>query len=93
MRVARSSSPSRSLQDPDTAAFFDEWGAGRFDVVGWDPRGANRSSPVECFTSQAAEDRFWAGVSVPITPAESASYQRKTVEPGTHCQPDQVPFA
>ena len=24
---------------------------GRFDVVGWDPRGTNRSSPVECFTS------------------------------------------
>ena len=27
------------------------WGGGRFDVVGWDPRGTNRSSPVECFTS------------------------------------------
>jgi pimeloyl-ACP methyl ester carboxylesterase len=64
---------------------FDEWGGGRFDVVGWDPRGTNRSSPVECFTSQAAEDRFWAGVFVPITPAESASYQRKTVELARRC--------
>ena len=64
---------------------FDVWGEGRFDVVGWDPRGTNRSSPVECFTSQAAEDRFWAGVSVPITPAESASYQRKTVELARRC--------
>ena len=44
---------------------FDAWGEGRFDLVGWDPRGTNRSSPVECFTSQAAEDRFWAGVSIP----------------------------
>ena len=64
---------------------FDEWGGGRFDVVSWDPRGTNRSSPVECFTSQAAEDRFWAGVFVPITPAESASYQRKTVELARRC--------
>ena len=64
---------------------FDEWGGGRFDAVSWDPRGTNRSSPVECFTSQAAEDRFWTGVSVPITPAESAAYQRKTVELARRC--------
>ena len=64
---------------------FDESGEGRFDVVSWDPRGTNRSSPVECFTSQAAEDRFWAGVFVPITPAESASYQPKTVELARRC--------
>ena len=64
---------------------FDEWGAGRFDVVGWDPRGTNRSSPVQCFTSTAAEARFWAGVSIPSTPAESAAYQRKTVELARRC--------
>src|SRR5262249_46457526 len=60
-------------------ADFDAWGGGRFDVVSWDPRGTNDSSPVKCFTSKAAEARFWAGVSIPSTPAESAAYQRKTV--------------
>jgi pimeloyl-ACP methyl ester carboxylesterase len=64
---------------------FDEMGGGRFDVVGWDIRGTNRSSPVQCFTSQAAEDRFWAGVSVPAAPAASAAYQRKTVELARRC--------
>ena len=52
-------------------ADFDVWGGGRFDVVGWDPRGTNDSSPVECFTSTAARDRFWRGVTIPDTPAES----------------------
>ena len=64
---------------------FDEWGGGRFDVVSWDPRGTNRSSPVQCCTSQTAEDRFWAGVSIPTTPAASAAYQRKTVELARRC--------
>ena len=68
-----------------TSEFFDSWGGGRFDLVSWDIRGSNRSAPVECFTSQAAEDRFWAGVSIPTTPAESAAYQRKTVELARRC--------
>src|SRR3954463_6287893 len=38
-----------------SGADFDAWGGGRFDVVGWDPRGTNGSSPVECFTSTAAQ--------------------------------------
>jgi hypothetical protein len=46
---------------------FAKWGGGRFDVVGWDPRGTNRSSPVECFTSEAAEAQFWEGVAIPST--------------------------
>src|SRR5262245_54020452 len=50
---------------------LDAWGGGRFDVVSWDPRGTNRSSPVECFTSQAEQAQFWRGVSIPTTPAES----------------------
>ena len=35
----------------DGGADFDAWGDGRFDIVGWDPRGTNDSSPVQCFTS------------------------------------------
>ena len=33
---------------------LDDWGEGRFDVVSWDPRGTNRSTPVNCFTSDAS---------------------------------------
>jgi pimeloyl-ACP methyl ester carboxylesterase len=69
----------------DGGANFDAWGGGRFDVVGWDPRGTNDSSPVECFTSNAAEARFWEGVSIPTTPAEAVAYQRKTVELARRC--------
>ena len=54
-------------------------------MVSWDPRGTNPSSPVECFTSDQAADQFWAGVSIPITRAESKAYQRKTVELARRC--------
>ncbi len=64
---------------------FDRWGGGRFDIVGWDPRGTNRSAPMKCFTSTAAEDQFWAGVSFPGTLAEAVAYQRKTVELARRC--------
>jgi pimeloyl-ACP methyl ester carboxylesterase len=33
----------------------------RFDIVSWDPRGVGASTAVQCFASQAAEDRFFAG--------------------------------
>ena len=68
-----------------SGAELDKFGDGRFDVVGWDPRGTNRSSPVECFTNEPAQARFWAGVSIPSTPAESEAYQRKTVELARRC--------
>jgi pimeloyl-ACP methyl ester carboxylesterase len=64
---------------------FDAWGRGRFDVVGWDPRGTNDSSPVTCFTTKAAEARFWAGQTVPTTPADSAALQRKDVDLARRC--------
>lgn len=64
---------------------FDRWGGGRFDIVSWDPRGTNASSPVTCFTSDAARDAFWQGVTIPTTPAESRAYQRRTVELATRC--------
>jgi pimeloyl-ACP methyl ester carboxylesterase len=33
----------------------------RFDIVSWDPRGVGASTAVQCFASQDAEDRFFAG--------------------------------
>lgn len=59
--------------DPDG---LDAWGDGRFDVVSWDPRGTNRSTRVRCFRSDRSEARFWAGVSIPTTIAESKRYRR-----------------
>jgi pimeloyl-ACP methyl ester carboxylesterase len=64
---------------------FDRWGGGRFDVVGWDPRGTNDSSPVRCFTSDADRDAFWAGASIPTTDAESQAYAQRTTELARRC--------
>lgn len=64
---------------------FERWGGGRFDIVGWDPRGTNRSSPVECFRDTAAQDRFWAGRTIPTTAAESRDFQRLTADLARRC--------
>ncbi len=64
---------------------FDAWGGGRFDVVGWDPRGTEGSSPVRCFPSEADETKFWQGVTIPSTAAESAAYEARAVELARRC--------
>ncbi|REG00196.1 alpha/beta hydrolase family protein [Asanoa ferruginea] len=69
----------------DGADDLDAWGGGRFDLVGWDPRGTNDSTPVRCFTSDEERDAFWAGVSIPSTPAESEAYQQKTLDLAKRC--------
>ncbi|MCG8920024.1 alpha/beta hydrolase [Actinokineospora sp. PR83] len=43
----------------------------RFDVIGFDPRGVGRSTPLRCFTSQEEADGVFANVvSVPVTPEQ-----------------------
>jgi hypothetical protein len=61
------------------------WGGGRFNLVGWDPRGTNRSDPVRCFTSQASEARFWRDAQIPTTPAQSRAFERKVIELARRC--------
>src|SRR5690348_5570214 len=61
------------------------WGRGRFNVVGWDPRGTNASDPVRCFTSKAAEDRFWRGAQIPVTAAASRAFARKAAALARRC--------
>jgi len=61
------------------------WGRGRFNVVSWDPRGTNASDPVRCFTSTASEDRFWRGVQIPVTPAQSRAYVPKVTALARRC--------
>jgi pimeloyl-ACP methyl ester carboxylesterase len=64
---------------------FSAWGRGRFNVVGWDPRGTNASDPVRCFTSEAAEARFWRGVQPPVTATASRAFARRAAELARRC--------
>jgi pimeloyl-ACP methyl ester carboxylesterase len=69
----------------NAGAELDTWGAGRFNVVSWDPRGTNASDPVRCFTSQAAEARFWRGVRIPATAAQARAYRRRVTQLAQRC--------
>lgn len=70
----------------DNGDLLDEWGAGRFDIVGWDPRGTNASAPVRCFTTSASEERFWKGMQIPTTRAASRSYAKKMAQLARRCR-------
>jgi pimeloyl-ACP methyl ester carboxylesterase len=61
-------------------------GGGRFDVVGWSLRGEAGSEPtVRCFASQNGRERFWDGLSIPSTRAQSLAYLPKTVAYARRC--------
>jgi pimeloyl-ACP methyl ester carboxylesterase len=64
---------------------LDALGDGRFDVVSWDPRGTHASAPVRCFRSERAEEKFWAGVSIPTTDTASTRYRAKTAALARRC--------
>jgi pimeloyl-ACP methyl ester carboxylesterase len=64
---------------------LDAWGAGRFDVVSWDPRGTNASTPVRCFRSERSAARFWRGVSIPFTKAQSTLFSRTSAALARRC--------
>lgn len=64
---------------------LDAWGAGRFDVVSWDPRGTNASTPVRCFRTEQSAARFWQGASIPTTTAEAQAFRRLTVDLARRC--------
>ena len=66
-------------------ARFDALTGGRFDIVGWDPRGSHRSTPVSCFASAADRAAFWGDVVVPTTRADEQRYLAKTVELAQRC--------
>jgi pimeloyl-ACP methyl ester carboxylesterase len=69
----------------DSGSDLNASGGGRFNIVSWDPRGTNRSDPVRCFTSQASEARFWLGVHIPTTVAQSRAYARRATELARRC--------
>ena len=70
-----------------TGKFLDKLGGGRFDVVGWDPRGTGESTHVRCFASDAGPARFWGpDWTIPTTPAESRRYVPQTVDYARRCE-------
>ena len=62
----------------------------RFDVISWDPRGLGESTAVKCFASQAAEDRFFAGVSsgytFPVGALQMSVWRQRYSAFGRRCE-------
>ncbi len=62
----------------------------RFDIVSWDPRGGGESSAVRCFSSAAAEKRFFDGTvyaySFPVGNREMGEWVRRYRALGQRCQ-------
>src|SRR5215218_1601211 len=63
----------------------------RFDVISWDPRGLGESTAVKCFASQAAEDRFFAGLGTPaytfpVGPLETSGWIQRSRAFGRRCK-------
>ncbi len=53
-----------------TGKSLDQLGRGRFDIIGWDPRGTGESTHISCFANQKEEAKFWGPFSAPVTRAE-----------------------
>ncbi len=67
-------------------ARFDAMGQGRFDVVGWALRGGAGADPiVRCFADQRSRERFWDGLSIPTTRAQSLTYLPNTIAYAWRC--------
>jgi pimeloyl-ACP methyl ester carboxylesterase len=59
----------------------------RFDIVGFDPRGVGRSSPIRCFPSNEAKAEFFAGSPpFPITRREQVAFIAASAEFGAICE-------
>lgn len=66
--------------------FLDQLGEGRFDVVGWDPRGTGRSTHVRCFANKESMAKFWGkDWTIPTTLASSLLYVPKTIAFARKC--------
>lgn len=64
---------------------LDAIGQGRFDIVGYDPRGTNGSTRIRCFRDHQGLVDFWRGTTVPETTAESKAFSRKATELARRC--------
>lgn len=58
----------------------------RYDIVTFDPRGFGHSTAIRCFSSEAAENAFFAKLpAFPVGPAQQAAYERTTARFDTLC--------
>ena len=61
----------------------------RFDLITFDPRGFGFSSPIQCFSSIAAEDKLLAPVepypTFPVGPAQIQAFERTYAQFGAQC--------
>jgi pimeloyl-ACP methyl ester carboxylesterase len=64
---------------------LDALSGGRFDIVGWDPRGSGGSAPVSCFADPAERAAFWQDQPVPTTRADEHRYLAKTIGLARRC--------
>jgi pimeloyl-ACP methyl ester carboxylesterase len=64
---------------------LDAVGHGRFDVVGWDVRGAGASRHVRCFRNDGSRPKFFRNWSIPTTLQASRRYVRKTARLARRC--------
>ncbi|MBS1894806.1 MAG: alpha/beta fold hydrolase [Actinobacteria bacterium] len=69
-----------------SGAELDAIGQGRFDIVGFDPRGTNGSTRIRCFRSHHGLVDFWRGERVPETTAESKAFIRKSADLARRCE-------
>ncbi|HEX4307259.1 MAG TPA: alpha/beta hydrolase [Solirubrobacterales bacterium] len=69
----------------NAGAELDAIGRGRFDIVGFDPRGTNGSTRIRCFRDHRGLVRFWRGTTIPETTAASRAFNRKAAELAHRC--------
>lgn len=69
----------------NTGPQLDRVGAGRFDVVSWDPRGTGASTHISCFASRKEEAKFWGRYTIPISKAEWKQRMPQAVEFAKRC--------
>lgn len=78
--------PAGSVQETRVGgATYDAAGQGRFDVVGWDIRGAGESTHVRCFRSEKRRAAFFHHWSIPTTRAAARQYLHKTAALARRC--------
>ena len=67
-------------------AALDALTRGRFDIVSWDPRGSNASTPaVSCFAGPEQRAAFWGDATLPGNRAEERRYLPLTVGLARRC--------
>ena len=64
--------------------YFDSAGLEQYDIVGWDPRGIGKSTPVTCFNEKALDDYF-ARDGSPDSPEEDTELQTSERDFGRSC--------